>query len=795
MKRTARLVALCLAMLCMLGVSVSAATAQERSSATPISENPGSGVTPDDTPLQTDDVESTATINLTLIIRMTDAGVIPDGMVWRITNGSGFLQEGSVPNGTVGSYQQVISIDTGSYQLYVHTDNDEYRYLGTLTIREVDRSVDIKFDRKPGSLTVTVDTNDSGSLPLGSTWSLTNSLNAIVDSGSIDGLADLGTFSTTTVLDYGNYTLNIAAPGYEAFSTPLRINENPELLTANLVSLTPPDPADVTLTLTTSDGLDIPNGTVWSFAGQSGTIGEGQASGLVIDLDPVEYGTYALKVNTPGNTSVYNDPAVVVDGPTESLAVELQIGYSDVTLTIKTWDGSDIPAGTEWALVGTDKAGTFNTATTPDVLLDLGSVRYGQYSLLVQTRGRIFRTFSVVTIKEPTREFEVTITDTRVPEGNFATVDITISTDDGTNLPAGTTWQLTETGPGYPVVQSGRVPVATTSPFNVVLPEPVEWGQYVVFVYSPANVYYRSYVVSIYKEEFSTAVELIHRQGDVTATVSTSDGGDIPAGTTWSITDADDTVIQSGTMDGTSGTALPLTNPIDYGTYTLTMTDPTGAYLPFVQGFIVDEPTVSLDFTLTVVPPVVGTVDLLITTSDGEPVPTGTIITIGGVTMIVTENGVTAADIASGTVVTFVDVPQGEQPILVTNAAPYEDFTGTVDVIAGETIDAAITLVRTQEPEEPEEPATPTPTPTNEVIPPFNPQNPVLPGRTPVPGDDQTGDGTSGGGSGTTGGGVTTLPSTGQQPAGSETTPWVLLGVVTMLALVALGAAHRLRRQ
>jgi hypothetical protein len=769
MLRVCRTLAVCLALLGLLAV-VFTTGASAQDSATPVvPENQDSSFT-------TNDVE-TATV--TLGVTMQDDGPIPAGMTWTLFADGWVVQAtGTVPAGGTSWSTDVLEVPYGSYGYWItgtYYSSGQSLPVGAPTVAHT-----FDFQRAAGPLSFVLDTSDGNDVPADSIWSLLDSSSNPVEFGVLTAaIVDGGSITTVNSFDYGNYTLQIDADGYDAFSQPVTIDANPTSFTANLVSSTPLY-STVSLTLTTSDATSIPAGTTWSFAGQSGTIATTTDSGLVIDLEPVLYGTHTLSVATPGNAFTYTDSNVVIDATTRDLTVIITRYYSAVTLKLTTSDNSDIPAGTQWGLVGTDKSGTIDTAMTTGLVIDLGSVEFGQYGLVVRTPLDIFYYNAVVAITQDPQELVVDITDASAPEDHTAAVDLTIHVNDATNIPAGTTWALTLADDGYTPVASGAVPPASASPYNVAVADALPWGQYVFFVYSPELIYYQAYVVNIAQDTFSYDILFEHRQGDLTATVSTSDDGDIPVGTTWSITDADNTEIQAGTITGATGSPLDLTNPVDYGTYTLTMTDPTGAYLPFVEGFAVYQPVTSLNFTLTTVPPVAGDVELTVTTSNGEPVPTGTIITIGGVTMLVTGDGVTVADIASGTVVSFSGVPEGEQGILVTNATPYEDYAGTVEIVAGETIDAAIELRLAQAPPV----LTPTPTPndgdTGTVIPGKPGVEPTAPATTPA---------------GETGTDVTTLPSTGQHQAGTSDAPWLVLGLVTLLALVTLGAACRVQRR
>jgi hypothetical protein len=384
------------------------------------------------------------------------------------------------------------------------------------------------------------------------------------------------------------------------------------------------------------------------------------------------------------------------------------------------------------------------------------------------------------------------------------TVTLNVTTSDGGVIPAGTNYTFTDSLNN--TVLSGTLAADETSPWTATITD-VPAGEYTLEVTGAAG--YQDFsltdTVSDTTTTFDVELQVVPpTTGTVNLTVTTDDGGNLPAGTEITVGG----ISYTATGSEASGSVIPFAG-VPAGIQAIAATnaapynDATGA-VDVIAGDSVDASIV-----LSQDPVTTGSISLTVTTSDGGAIPTGATFTLGGVTFTASGSDFSTADLASGSVIVFDNVPQGTQVLTVTNAAPYEDFTGSVTVVAGQTTDAGITLVLAQEPATPTptEPSAPSPTPTEPsepgapsptaTIPPFNPQNPVLPGKTPVPGDGTQGDGTSGNNGSVNGGGsgVTALPSTGQNPAGSNDATWLLLGLVALLAIGTLGAARRMQQR
>ncbi|HEU0164342.1 MAG TPA: hypothetical protein VFQ54_04805, partial [Thermomicrobiales bacterium] len=159
-------------------------------------------------------------------------------------------------------------------------------------------------------------------------------------------------------------------------------------------------------------------------------------------------------------------------------------------------------------------------------------------------------------------------------------------------------------------------------------------------------------------------------------------------------------------------TAVPSDTPNPTGTGTTLPTGPgpvaptpTSTTAPPTSTVIPSPDTGAPNSTATIVPSVTvapsstsvptgtaettGSVTLILTTSDGGPVPNGAIVCVGDQCQAV---GASVSSAAVGTTLTFVGLDPGTYPLTVTNAAPYLDATGSVTVTAESTTNASIVL-------------------------------------------------------------------------------------------------------
>jgi len=143
---------------------------------------------------------------------------------------------------------------------------------------------------------------------------------------------------------------------------------------------------------------------------------------------------------------------------------------------------------------------------------------------------------------------------------------------------------------------------------------------------------------------------------------------------------------------------------------------------------------------------------------------------------------------ASGSVVSFTEIPAGDYVLTVTNASPYVDYMQEVTVTAGETLELAITLQTEASSPTATVPGAATPIATGTVPP------TTVSTETPAAGAPTTAAPAQPSGSGVA---VTTLPKTGQgaNTQGGELSLLLLLGAAMLTVLGAgLGLARRRMR-
>ena len=565
------------------------------------------------------------------------------------------------------------------------------------------------------------------------------------------------------------------------------------------------------LTISTSDGGVIPAGTQILIMGGSGFPAGVAYSGTLATDQPSPYTvsdffttTGLVYLASVSNAAGYGDAESDIFDADTPTNVTLQRTFVPGTLTVSTSDGGMIPAGTRISVYGGNPYpagpayGETLAADTPSPYTVTGFVPDPAYVYMASAWDAEGYTDADSDIFDADESVNVVLQAIPAIPGT-----LTISTSDGGVIPAGTTITVmggasSPIGPAY----SETLVTDQASPYTVSGFVPNTDYVYMAFVENAEG--YEDATSSQFNGDVSTNVELQAvpevTTGSVNLTVTTDDGGNIPAGAIISVGG----VTYTATGSETSGSVIPFAE-VPAGGQAVSITNAAPYNDATSTVFVVAGESNDGSILLSQSPDTTGSILLTVNTSDGGDIPAGTTFVLGGVTFVATSGDVSTADLASGTVVPFADVPEGPQTLTVTNADPYQDYTGQVTVVAGQTTDASITLILAQEPEAPT--PTPTqpsesgiPTPTAPTTQPTSPQNPVIPGRTPVPGDSQPGDGTSGGNAGnggTTGGGsgVTALPSTGQQPAGTSESPWLLLGLVTLLAAVALGGARRMQRR
>ena len=406
---------------------------------------------------------------------------------------------------------------------------------------------------------------------------------------------------------------------------------------------------------------------------------------------------------------------VVAPTPTEDEGDFQPASIRHGTLTFVTSDGGNIPRHMTITITDVTDGGSTPVMTTSTFssLASGQSVGLEPYNaipdgatILVEVSADGYLPFS-----QPYTLGDENFTITVYLEAVVAQVypTLTITTEGGGDIPAGTLIQVINTSDDDALVYGEGVAVDTPSGKVINVP-PVDEGSDLEVVITGATGYFDlDQQFTVTPANSAMAVTLQSSQVYSTLTITTSDGGEIPAGSQIQVlntSDGDTLVYGEGVATDTPSGKVVNVPPVTSGSVLEVVISSANGYQDLDQTFAITTANTTMAVELQEVPPTTGTVNLTVTTADGGAIPTGTILTIGGVSYVVSNLGeVSAADAASGTVFTFTEVPAGTQPITATNAAPYADAAGAVAVEAGSTVDAAILLRRTVEP-------TVTPSPT-----------------------------------------------------------------------------------
>ena len=285
----------------------------------------------------------------------------------------------------------------------------------------------------------------------------------------------------------------------------------------------------------------------------------------------------------------------------------------------------------------------------------------------------------------------------------------------------------------------------------------------------------------------TTPVTVTYLVGAVDVTVATNDASPLPDETELCF----DGVCQPIASGTASGSVISLSN-LPSGSFTISLRAPRYAT---ASSTVTVEAGSTTQAVLTLVP-LPGTAEITLTTSDGNPIPTGATVCLDDRCELADD--ILASAIDSGSTVVFDNVIPGSYPLSVTNTAPYLDATGSVIVPPGGTGQAAILLVLPAPTVTPTASATATstttPSPTASSTSTFTPtatatlapDRGTIPPRlaTATPTVTATSTAAPSGGSEH----ITQLPSTGTGESGDHTT-WLALALgVLLLCLSWFGA-------
>jgi len=411
------------------------------------------------------------------------------------------------------------------------------------------------------------------------------------------------------------------------------------------------------------------------------------------------------------NATGYDDYVSALFDPitTSVLDVELQAVSSTtytVTLGISTSDNGDVPVGSTYEFTNiTDGepgtvvlSGTVSDDQASPWSVPITDVEAGTYMLTI-TGADGYLDLTQTGIVDA--EFTTFGVELQVIPPTTYTVILSVATSDDGNIPAGTSYTFTDSNDT--MVLSDTLAADQTSPWAPQITD-VPAGDYTLAVTGAAGYedLLQSATVDAEHTNFSVTLQASYA---TSFAITTSDNGDIPVGTAIEVFNI---------MDGEPGAqmaSIELTDPevspfsgllgfLTPGTYRMDVFAP--GYQTFSQIYTISENQTSFDVFLQAIPSEKGTIELTVRTADNGDIPAGTIITVGAISYTMSDLlgmvPVSAADVASGTVIETSEIPAGTQALTVTQAAPYADFSGSIDVVAGDTIAPTITLQLAQEP-------------------------------------------------------------------------------------------------
>lgn len=566
-------------------------------------------------PMQTMDVgEYHVTVNVT----MSDGGLIPPGLEWSVYgDGWAILDSGSVESGVTSfTATTTITFPNGSYGLQL--TGGGYRVAQAITINGDDLTHTFNLTRSMVKVSFPLSTSNGGDIPAGTTWEVLNADGGSIANGTVPANLPDGFVYGPESLERGVHTLNVLAPGFQPFSTTLDLTngwiENFQF-PVDLQVLA----SATTFSVSMSDGEPLPNGLRWDlYPGGTWTAiasGDVTPGGIRFDGDAgsIPYGVYQLWIT--GNGYSYGQ-VLNINGPSTHHDVVLDRLIAEYTIAITTSDGRDIPAGTTFTI--TDSAGTLIEsetlagATSSPRSMD-GQLDVDVYTLKIDAPG-----FHPATLEMPMNvrdrlEYDFSIELQPI----VSTVSFSVSMRDGGPIPYGLQWSLD----GTDFSENGDVTPGVTR-FDYTLDEPVELGSYGLWI--TGNGYSSGQALNITGPSTHHDVVLDRITGTLSITIDTSDDGDIPAGTTWKLTDEGDNTVASGTFDEAAGdgTTLPLIDPIEFGVYTFTVSDAFGYYnytgtINHTNPWVLDQ-----QFTAEL-EAIIADVTMSVSMSDGGPIPYG----------------------------------------------------------------------------------------------------------------------------------------------------------------------------
>jgi hypothetical protein len=220
---------------------------------------------------------------------------------------------------------------------------------------------------------------------------------------------------------------------------------------------------------------------------------------------------------------------------------------------------------------------------------------------------------------------------------------------------------------GWATYQVDFAYVPLSLSFTATAPADAEPGQ----GWDIAGLYYNNPEGDYTSPDAQRSVAVAAREGLIDVTVQTADGSPFPAGTTLCVEQTCQD-IPEGTASG-SVIQVPGLLP---GTHAVSLAA-SGYAGETANVDVENESTTAVTLTLSALP---GRVDIVLITSDGQPVPDSATVCLADRCELA---GTLAAAVDSGSTLTFEDVAPGTYGVVVRDAAPYLDANGAVVIVPG----------------------------------------------------------------------------------------------------------------
>lgn len=751
----------------------------------------------------------------TVTLRTSDNGVIPAGTRWALKHGDTTVLNGVLDAPMISGTSFTIGpAYTNSYELTLTPPEDGVgRQFQEQSVSVVlysaaanNWSMDLEIQEALAAVNVSVTMQDGGNIPAGLQWSLlpVDSWDPIA-TGPVTAGSPSFSHDIPEQVPYGSYQLWITGNGYSSGQTISAQSATVEH-GFTLTRLT----GTLDLTLNTSDSGDVPDGTIFELMRGSTVVSSfivdaSVTNGTVHSLGTFDFGVYELKVSPPVDSPDRQVvPQTTTINMTNSLVTEYNIDVnlevftpmSTVTVSVEMTDDGLIPMGLEWSLLPYDSWDPIATgpvtAGGTTFFHDIPEqVPYGVYQLWITGNG--YSSGQVINVQSDTFHHGFTI------ERLYGNLAITVTTNDGSDIPAGTMWEIRDANDV--VIQSGTLVNGLPNGGVLDVPNPLEFGIYTLHIGPPTDMLVPMALGDLPRDllpysttlnitnpwvsQYPVAAELQWAQSDVTFSVSMSDGGPLPNGLDWML-------VVSGSWDPlATGTvtageitfAGQVLEPVPFGVFELWI---NGNGYSSGQVLNIGSFTTHHDFVLDRLQ---ADVTVTLDTSDDADIPAGTAWSIVDSAGNPVQSGVLTDALIDGSALPLTNPFAFDVYTLVVEADGYHPVTMELAVTNPwlSEIDVTVNLVSDRLPEPiPTEPSTPTPAPSPSPSPAPSPSPEPTPATpqpaTPAP--DSSADVTPAAP-------VTGLPQTGAGESGMAVVSLLLL----VGSLIALAAGFFLRER